>query len=333
MPLKIYEACPSTSIYHRKPLIESKANSLLVMIPGNPGVVEYYETYMDLIQAKFPQFETLVISQMGIQSADISKNKGPFVYYGIEDQINHKLKVIWDFVQGREEKTDLHILSHSFGSYITQRVTKAILEDSEMLKVINLKFIGLVCPVVVDITKSIAGQRLLKFFAYLPLFHIMYFFVFLLQLLPLAWLEYLIRNVVLTKPTRTDQAAQRSFHNSVQATIKLVLSKNNVHEVIALADEELRCILRDDNMNDWFFEHLTRDFNVTIWSYFAESDHWVHDSTRDYILARYAKPSKRNLRFHVGRIGDSELINHSFCVHQSVEFAEITYEIMEEILK
>lgn len=333
MPLQIYEACPSTSIYHRKPLVNSKDNSLLVMIPGNPGIVEYYETYVDLIQAKFPQFETLIISQAGIQSSDISKSKGPFVYYGIEDQIDHKLKVIWDFVKDREEKTDLYILSHSFGSYISQRVAKAILEDSEKQKAINLKFVGLICPVVVDPAKSVAGQRLLKFFAYLPLFHIMYFFVSLLQLLPLAWLEFIIKEVTLAKPTRTDEAAQKGFHNSVQATLRLLLSKNNVHEMIALVEEELRRILRDDKMNDWFFEHLSRENNVMIWSYFAESDHWVHDSTRDYILARYAKPSNRNLSFQVGGIGDSELITHSFCVHQSVEFSEITNEIMEHILK
>lgn len=326
MSLITLDQYPLTSAYHKPPLVESDQVDLLVFIPGNPGLVEYYVTYLDLLQQEHPTFEIYCLSQAGYQTTDDYLNEGAkrYPYYDLKFQVNHKVKIITDIVNSKKGKVNLHIFAHSVGSYITQRVVKQLLEHEK----INIKFIGLICPTVINIRESSSGQRLVSLLSYLPLVTLAVIFSWTLNLLlPQLVAKYLFRNHIFSRPKLEDDASTQALEHSIDASYKLIKSTRIVRQALTMAIEEMEMILNDDELNDWFFKDLTENHGIKIWGYFALNDHWVHDNTRSYIFTRYHDPSNHNLSFQLGDVDDG--ITHSFCVDQSVEFSKITLNTLE----
>lgn len=207
-----------------------------------------------------------------------------------------------------------------------QRVSKKLVYDKEYSQYVDIKFVGLICPTLVDIAKSLLGQYFTKLFNWLPLVHVAVYLIFVLQwILPNLVAEAIIRKYVIAKPALSDKDLIEAWNNAVNATFKIYDSTRIVRQTIVMAKEELNKIHRDDEVNDWFFKELPLT-GTKIWSFFTPFDYWVHDNSRDYILTRYHDALNEDVRFEVGENDTEEkkAINHSFCIDQSVEFAEIT---------
>lgn len=323
---------PLTTLYHRAPLHPSSNPPLLVFIPGNPGLIDYYTTYLDLIAKQHRHYEILAISHAGYQTSDDYQKEGEV--YGLEYQILHKCRVIRDHILSTrgQRKVEVSFLCHSMGSYIMQRVAKRLVYDSEYNQYVDIKFVGLVCPTIVDIAKSLLGQYFTSLFNWLPLVHVSVYLIVVLQWLLPDWAaESLIRNRIVAKPAQSDKDLMESWNNAVNATMKIYKSKRIVRQTIVMAKEELNQIHRDDEFNDWFFNELPTS-GTKIWSFFAPFDYWVHDNSRDYVLTRYHDPQNENVCFVIGDADTEEkkAINHSFCIDQSVEFAEITCDALSK---
>lgn len=333
MPITTNPNYPLTSEYHRESTIGSKNAPLLVFIPGNPGLIDYYITYLDLIAEQYPKYDVLAISHAGYQTSDdfvAAGNTGERTYYDIDYQVKHKVEILKE--QILDGHTNISILCHSVGGYFTQRVVRALLKDDEVKDLVKIEFIGLICPTIVDIAKSQSGQYFGWLFSVLPLVQAsIYFIAFLHLILPTAFARYIIRNFVIARPKLTDARLIESWNNSVDATHKIFLSKRIGYQALTMAKEELRVIHRDDEYNDWFFEELPQQYGTRIWSFFAHRDHWVHDNTRDYILSRYHDAENELVNFEVGDVDneDASAITHSFCIDQSVEFAGITCKALQ----
>lgn len=324
MPLTIPPHDKYTTIYHKEPLQLSESNHpLLILIPGNPGLVDFYFTYLNLIQMKYPTIEVLCISHAGFKSDIIEEDDIAFKFFDLEFQVQHKIDIIKYFILKENKPRDLYFLSHSVGSYITQRVVHGLIYDLEIQNFINIKFLGLICPTIIDIGQSNSGQLINKLFSLLPLVQIAVVFSTLLNfILPERVIKAVIRNFVIDKPSSSNDEELQSLEHSRIGAFKIFQTKNIIQQALHMANDEMKTILKDNDFNDWFFNDLLSKNNVTIWTYFAYSDHWVHDSTRDYILTRYHNSKNKRLVFQVGDVEDS--ITHSFCVNKSVEFAEIT---------
>lgn len=332
MTLKSFPHEEYTSIYHRKSLQTTKSTRpLLVLIPGNPGLVDFYFTYLNLIQQRCPNLEILCISHAGFKSDMNPLNDSSiFTYYDIDFQINHKIDILKYFILKENRHTDLYFLSHSVGSYVTQRVVHRLMNNEQLQNKMDIKFLGLICPTIIDIGKSKSGQILMKMFAYLPIIRIaVYFSIFFNFFLPETFVKAIVKNVVIDKPSSTSQEEQKSIENSTIGALKIVKSKNIIQQALNLAKEEMKTILKDDDFNDWFFKDLPSKYDIRIWAYFAHSDHWIHDNTKDYILTRYHNDGNRNLSFQMGDLEDS--ITHSFCVNESIEFSWITSEKLQDV--
>lgn len=327
MPLQTNTGHPLTTEYHREPINPSDAPPLLVFVPGNPGLIDYYITYLDLIAEEYTDFEILAISHAGYQTSDdyvTAGNTGDQRFYDLEYQVGHKCDVIKQHLAGKP-KTELYFLCHSVGAHVIQRVVKRILDDDDIKNRISVKFVGLVCPTIVDIAKSESGVMFTRLFNALPVIQIaVCLIVFLQWILPKLAAMAIIRFIT-AKPAAMTERLAESWNNSVIATHKIYSSKRIVRQALTLAREELNVIHRDDEFNDWFFNTLPTE-GVKIWCFFAISDYWVHDNTRDYILGRYHDSENKMVRFEIGE-PDNEKCNaicHSFCIDQSVEFAAIT---------
>lgn len=324
---------PLTSEYHRTSSDGSSSAPLLVFIPGNPGLIDYYITYLDIIAEQHPEFDVLAISHAGYQTSGdyiTLGNTGHQTYYDLDYQIDHKIKILKEQILSGH--TDIHILCHSVGGFITQKVVRKLLKDPEVKNLVKIKFIGLICPTIVDIAKSQSGVFFTRLFNFLPLVQVcVYFLTFLHLILPASVARSIIKNFVIARPILTDERLKESWQNSLDATYKIYLSKRIIRQALTLARDELQLIHRDDEYNDWFFKDLPQQYGTKIWSFFAILDYWVHDNTRDYILSRYHDLENELVHFEVGDTDNDEVkaITHSFCIDQSVEFAKITCKALD----
>ncbi|KAG2733485.1 hypothetical protein G9P44_003010 [Scheffersomyces stipitis] len=335
MAVQTYEKSPSTTIYHKLPLKINNdrardTSSILVMIPGNPGLIEFYTTYLDLIQTEFPALEVLCISHAGFQTSE-PVNSEKFKFYDLEYQIKHKFDIISEFITQKLDdgynNVELYFLSHSVGSYVHQRVIRMLLQEKELHGKFSIKFTGLICPTIVDIAQSDNGQFFTKLFSLLPIISISLWVAWLLNtILPEAMAKSIIAKRFVEKPKSNDTDSVESWQNSVTGAYKLYSSQRLIEQALNLARQEMLVITRDDIINDWFFQQLSE---IKIWTFFAEKDHWVHNSSRDYTLRKYHDLTNNNLLFEVGSSEDA--ITHSFCVNQSVEFSKLTIKAIRSL--
>lgn len=338
MSIAIYtnENYPLTSEYWIDANPSLPSAPLLVFIPGNPGLIDYYVTYINAISKKYPQYDILVIGHAGYQtSGDYVKDgaqPGHPEFYNLEYQIQHKVDILKKHVL--EGHIKLSFMCHSVGCYVTQRVIQCLLGDKEISDKIHVEFVGFICPTIVDIAKSDSGVLFTKLFNILPVISIAVFFVRFLQLLlPDSWARAIIKNYAIDSPALCDDILKEAHVNAIDATFKIYKSPRIVRQALLLAREELNVIHRDDEFNNWFFEKFPETTGAKIWCFFAHSDYWVHDNTRDYILGRYHDLENMRVRFQVGDSDQKETkaIGHSFCVDQTAEFVEVTLAVLKSM--
>lgn len=323
---------PLTTEYFVRLISAHSQSPLLVFIPGNPGLIDYYTTYLDLISNEYPEYDILAISHAGFQtSGDYVRegNKDAFEFHDLDFQVRHKCSIIKKHIQ--QGHTRLNFLCHSVGGYVTQRVVSNLLEDADVSEKINIDFIGLICPTIVDIAKSDSGVFFTKLFTYLPLIQLAVWVLTMLQLVLLDSLaRKIIEKLIIARPKLKNDRLTEAWQNAIMATFKIYKSKRIAQQALTLAREELQVIHRDDRMNDWFFKELPITHKTRLWCFFAESDYWVHDNTRDYILSRYHDQEDPHVQFQIGEPSDGQThaITHSFCIDQSVEFSNITCEAL-----
>lgn len=327
---------PLTSEYFIGCKDKSLHAPLLVFIPGNPGLIDYYTTYLQLIHERFPHYDVVAISHAGFQTSGEFVREGSTNdqrFYDLDYQIHHKCEILKKYILSGN--TNLSFLSHSVGGYIVQRVIQGLLQDEEVNHMIKIEFSGLICPTIVDIAKSDSGVFFSKLFRYLPVVSLAVAVISLLQLLlPDSWARYIIKSCVISRPVSSDERLKESWNNSVDATFKIFKSKRIVRQALTLAQQELQVIHRDDEMNDWYFLQLPKMHGVRHWCFFAANDYWVHDNSRDYILSRYHSDKDNGVFFQIGNTSNENCrsITHSFCIDQSVEFAQITCEALEGVV-
>lgn len=231
-----------------------------MFIPGNPGLVDYYVTYTDLISKKYPEYDILVVSHVGFQTSDDYVNLGRLKlhpdFYNLNDQIQHKVQILKQRVlQGQHT---LSFLSHSIGSYITQRDIKTLREracaalDEDRVRRLYMPNHLRHCAVCV-------GSGFYNVIQLSPCYHYGYFLFTLLKfLLPDSWARSLIRKYALDPPSLRDAILIHAHKNAVDATFRIFKSARIARQALCLAREELNVIHRDDSLNDWFL----RSFRV-----------------------------------------------------------------------
>lgn len=319
MSVKSYEYHPATTVYHKLAIEPLETPRSLIFIPGNPGLVNFYIVYMNIIQEQYPDLEMLCVSHAGQNTTPSTMKSGP--QYDVQYQVNHKYEIIRKHILDKyvDKPVELWIMCHSMGAFVTQRAVKELVNDSKLKGKFDLKFIGLICPTIEDLGLSDSGTKATPLFEWLPMATLM---VWLVKLLNLIMNDDTKQNIIRTKvlkPSKSQTIAARELiQNSVEAVTGLISSPAIVRQALHLVDDELRVIRKDDAINDWFFTELK---GTKIWTFYAYTDHWVANSTRDRAIARYHNP-KRDVVFEVG--SKKEDIQHAFCVNQLEEFAAIT---------
>lgn len=102
--------------------LHSEVQSLqIVFIPGNPGVVPFYQTYLG---ALFQQFDGKASITAISHTAHTEKDWNNGQLFSLEEQIDHKIQ----FIKSRfsDLRVPLFLVGHSIGAYISLCVFKAL---------------------------------------------------------------------------------------------------------------------------------------------------------------------------------------------------------------
>lgn len=319
------------TVYHCLARSNGSVPPLFVLIPGNPGIVDFYVSFLDSIHKEMG-YETLCISHAGHDSSSLDPNsltflntlkslwRGTLPIYNLDQQITSKVEIIDNYAKypngnvnekARDSKREVIVMGHSVGAYVAMR-------SVAQLKNCDVKLVGLLFPTIVDIAKSDSGAKLTQILRYLPNFNtIIAWFSVLLWMLPTVLYDWLVRIVVSPKP---------QYQTSViKSLTKLVKKPLIVQQALGLAAFEMREINKDEEKNDLFFKLFET------WTFFAQKDHWVSDETRDYIRNRYYRDNSDRFIVCSGET-DEQKFKHSFVINQAPEFAQIVVQTMKKLI-
>ncbi|RCK62568.1 hypothetical protein Cantr_09084 [Candida viswanathii] len=326
MSVTYINTTPKTPVYHRPAKTAKPSKDILILIPGNPGLVDFYITYLDVIHAQFPHFEILCIGHAGFL-----KSGARNVTYDLAFQIEHKYEIVKQLVLSKNERKivpNLYFLHHSMGSFVYQRALQKMYADKTLHGAFNVRFSGFITPTITDIAASPNGQKLTTLMRWnVPVVQIAVLLSFVLGLLPDFVLRALIKYHLITRKVGDTAIDSSSYENSIEGVYKLLQSETIINQALTMAQEEMRHIALDIDVNDWYFKNSDK-LGIKNWMFFAKNDHWVHDETRDFLIDRY----------HDDKVTVCEVckdtenpITHSFCVTQSEQFAGITIDRIKKI--
>ncbi|KAI5963687.1 uncharacterized protein KGF55_002567 [Candida pseudojiufengensis] len=322
-----------TRVYHKNPLTNNSENDFLILIPGNPGLINYYITYLNYIQEKVPKFEILCIEYLGFLAQNVKKDsKGNQIIYSVDDQINHKFEIIKKIINDRysisSNKSNIFLLSHSLGGFITERVILKLLQDDSLSNKFNIKFNGMITPTVNNIAQSESGTALTKLINWnVPFVGIAMSLSLILNYIPTSVLKYILTNN--WKPPK--EIISKNHHNiglehSLEATIQFISSPSSLNQCLNMAKDEMKVINDSDLVNDEIFNNK----NFFTWCFFAQNDHWVTHNTRNHLISKYSTSVNTKLEICENL---NYPIKHAFVLNQSKEFADITVDRMKPFVE
>lgn len=158
---------------HVKFPAQNSVNIIYVLIPGNPGVIDYYYEFMETIyHENEKKIDIIGIEHAGHSPGD--HNDGSF--FDIEDQIEHKISLL-DHLKQTSPDSHFVLAGHSVGAYICLQILKRRPDfkvRQTHLLLPTVKYIGdtpngrKLKPLFYDVTRNTVGF-LSGLLGYLPL--------------------------------------------------------------------------------------------------------------------------------------------------------------------
>lgn len=248
-------------------LLQSGHKVLFLIIPGNPGMVGFYRTFMHTLYYRFGyQYPVWAVSQAGhckppdsMDTVEDASWEAEGDVFGLNGQIEHKLAFLRKHVP---RETSLVLVGHSIGCHIILEMMK---RDPEL----KVKKAIMLFPTIERMAQTPEGKRMtpvlchMRYVAYLP--------VFLLVLLP----EILKAGLV-----KLAFSYSRSIDPAVyQPTVRLLSGDIGAYAMYMGGQEMMNVVKRDN-------ETIRKNLEKIIFFYGA-TDHWCpieyyHDMKRDF---------------------------------------------------
>lgn len=320
MPLIVNTYVVPTALYHIAG--PNRQAPIVYMIPGNPGLCEFYETFLEELKKIRPEFEYVCPSHIGfdtVSQLSYGVHPGDQVHT-LDEQIKHKVNFIKEWVKGDargpSQKSgaprDVLILGHSVGAWMVQRIVTSLQDDPS----VNIKFVGLITPTIMDIGKSDRGERFVKMTNYIsdPGFYLSRASQYLTWLVPQSYIRSAV-NYAMGYPPEV----------ALNAGFSLITKPKIVNQCLSMATEEMKRIgpeFEADEIKG--FWDAGRGYRI--WLFFVKNDHWVSDTTREFLVKTLSdKP-------HVTTtVEDLDSIIHAFCVRDSIHVATLISNQVSEI--
>ncbi|GMC24108.1 unnamed protein product [Saccharomyces cerevisiae] len=280
------------SILNIKPTVTKSGEDapLLVWIPGNPGLLYYYQEMLQHLHLKHPDWEIL-----GISHARMTLNAHSNTpIFSLQDQVDHQVEVINNFSCKNRK---IIIMGHSVGAYIVQKVCLSNKLVGSVQKV------GLVTPTVMDIHTSEMGIKMTAALRYIPpLAHVvsLFSYIFFYWILSEGFSRFIIDKFM---------GCGSTGYQAVLSTRIFLTHRQFVRQSLGLAAQEMEEITTNWEFQDRFINYCEEN-GISIWFLFSSNDHWVSGKTRSH-LSDYYKDKVKQERL---KIDVTDKIPHSFVV-------------------
>ncbi|KAL9000232.1 MAG: hypothetical protein Q9169_001134 [Polycauliona sp. 2 TL-2023] len=330
---------------------EDVQHYLIFHIPGNPGLIAYYDPFLSTLHTLLSSSSTLPSANFhicGHSLAGFETTEQPHELAGLEAQINHVDDLLYEQVDEVYQRTGrtpkVILMGHSVGAYILleviQRHRKRIEEDRAK----DFDLIGgiLLFPTITHIARSPSGMVASALLAIPRSAHIASAIVkFLTYLIPPSVLYYLVR------------AFTWFPEHAARATTAFIKSPNGIKESVFLGKDEMDMITNDKWGEEVWGAATEQGTNSkdTIHSnlvfFWGQNDKWVAQKTRNELIdARGFRQSKASSSvapsisdapspadgWKPSMFIDDKKIPHGFCLKHSEIVAEQVRTWVEDII-
>jgi pimeloyl-ACP methyl ester carboxylesterase len=295
------ENFPPTETLYFPPITPTASSPLLFFLPGNPGLVNYYTSFLTQLSIAHPSLHILAASHAGFHPDEPQLHKGYSWKWGpqpwgLDAQVKMKTELLQFAVEKLGDKNrKVLLMAHSMGAYLSlEMITglkKATEEGSKILGGIML------FPTVLEIADSpqgrlltpLLGSRIVRGAASWAAWGF-------------SWCkEWQVEMLVKVLTGQDPEAAE--------TTRQLVTTPHVVEQALVLAEEEMRRITTDR----WEEEVWGCEGRMVY--VFGQKDHWVAEKTREGIMAKARGGGKYVL--------EETGLKHGFCVSQGERMAEV----------
>ncbi|KAJ1896389.1 hypothetical protein LPJ66_004018 [Kickxella alabastrina] len=282
-------------------LLNQPPKAVLLLIPGSPGIVDFYIDFCQSLHEQIPSMDIIGVSHLGHTLFEdnrglVWRNKR---VYSLEEQVANMVKVFDEIYEEYKEdgsKPKMLLVAHSVGCYFAQRVIEC---REELVDRVYSLF-----PTVEHIAKTPRGKQLEL--AFLPgVRHFLSLTVDVLRwILPLSFLHQL-----------SDLSGSLNRENS-QLVVDKMLHGTCVQNILKMAHDEMHTI---KELNCELYGRLGRKFVM----YYGVDDGW---SPVDH----YYKMVKENTEGRVSLC--EEGISHAFVTSHSSQMSRIVAEMLRQEL-
>ncbi|ORY86332.1 hypothetical protein BCR37DRAFT_218035 [Protomyces lactucae-debilis] len=265
--------------------------TILMFIPGNPGIVDYYGPFFTALKEHHKQLQIYAYNHVGFTSNPTKSLKLPPHQINLDAQIAHAIDRFDALLLAHKgsagsQQPQIYLAGHSVGAYIACKVLEARPDVVQR--------IYLLTPTLTEIALSPQG-RLLTPCSHIPGFlQLVAGFVWLwTSLLPQQYrLKFIAWWTGFSK-------------EAVRVTTDSVVQPGNVYTGLVLGASEMTDI-RSPDAKFW------RKYGKRCSAYWVMRDHWIHEASRDQLLA-----DTRIESYFCKRA------NHAFCVRHSEIVADV----------
>lgn len=272
---------------------------LILMIPGNPGAIEFNEDFMRTMHTR-TGLPVWGLSHAGhcIIPSTVPWTRPKKEVYTLDGQVEHKLDFIRCFVP---PSTRLILVGHSMGSHV-------ILEMLRQLPVARVLKAFLLFPTVERMAVSPRGRQLLPVLR--RWWWLLVGFAFLVSLLPLSWKQSLLTRFLSFRRHRLPQTGTATLRAPAcfRQGVMNILDASCVWNCLDLARIEM------DAVDELDVEHVREHAHKLVF-YYGATDWWC---PVDYYHDMRARLPEHGHNIHLCQDG----FRHAFIFDASVPMGE-----------
>ncbi|KAL1921138.1 uncharacterized protein VTP21DRAFT_10854 [Calcarisporiella thermophila] len=259
VPLRAVWNVPESTETLWWPAVEgSEKNMVVLFIPGNPGLVDYYEPFFNVLYDAFDgHVEIVGVSHLGHSPGPHNPPSHHDRVYSLAEQIQHKVRCLDELIATRPKGTRFVLIGHSVGAYISGEVLRE--REQYVQKVIAL------FPTVYEIGKTPNGAKLSPLFYRFPRMMLSYGCDLLRALLPSVVFLHLVR-------TLTGQTSP-----GLEVTAHKLLNGHVLRNVLYMAHNEM---LEIKELDEIFY----RASSEKLIFYYSSVDSWAPEAHHHRML-------------------------------------------------
>uniref|UniRef100_A0A8H7YAS9 Lipid droplet-associated hydrolase n=1 Tax=Psilocybe cubensis TaxID=181762 RepID=A0A8H7YAS9_PSICU len=292
--LNLPSVCQNAYFTHRGNLGSSQAlwwtprdqhcqpNAVLLFIPGNPGLVDFYIPFLSTIHENYTHLNLGILAHShldhyaGLERKPEGRySQGEF----LSIQVQSTIEVLDAILSYYTPSTKIILVGHSVGSWIISQILK---ERKDYIKAVFLLF-----PTLSNIANTPNGKLLHPIFAPLSR-HILSSFSFLIGFLPRSLLSALYSS--------WPEQQLRVLQNFLS-------SKTTIFSALTMGAEEMSTIKQLE-------AHILKENKEKIYAYYAQQDDWVGEERQ--VIFNLLDPDCQSSQVVQGSAG----VPHAFCISE-----------------